>query len=188
MEKYMNLMWVIFGLVISLVGFLITGLGWNWDKWHKSDKEAPKEVSSISQTMVNSPGSYQVGGNLTIEKELVRLVSKEQEDLIVKSLKADKPSEVYIDIASMDQETMNFAYALQSAMEKGGWTVPQGPVLVHYKTVLPHDLIVSSPLPLTQEAIFMFQVLKKAGLNPASNGDKLPVNNYKVRIIVSSKI
>jgi hypothetical protein len=59
----MNWTWIIVGSVIWVIGSVIIGAGWNWDKWHKKNDEAPKKME---QTINSSPNStaYQAGRDI----------------------------------------------------------------------------------------------------------------------------
>jgi len=43
----MNLILVIIGSILILIGSIVTGVGWNWDKFHTQNKKADSEFSKI---------------------------------------------------------------------------------------------------------------------------------------------
>lgn len=75
----MNLTWVIVGLAISLVGFLITGLGWNWDKWRNGNgKDVRQESEQVVQSGTNNLAIRElVNSPINITTRTINAPSKE---------------------------------------------------------------------------------------------------------------
>jgi hypothetical protein len=84
---------------------------------------------TISQTMTNSPGGVQAGGNVIISSTIPpRVLTAAQENTIITALEAAPPSgqAVISCLVNDDQEPCNFARQLSKTLtSKAGWMIPR---------------------------------------------------------------
>jgi hypothetical protein len=96
------------------------------------DKD-PKPSTSITQSMVNSPGGIQAGGNVTINQGIPpRRLTREQEAAFVEILKHNPKGSVEIScIESGGPEPCSFARQVAQLLEsrEAGWTVTFSPIM-----------------------------------------------------------
>ena len=64
----MNLTVVVVGCIITLIGTIVTGVGWNWDKLQRHSNSQPVEDQKVRQSMDDIHIEQTGNGNLAVGK------------------------------------------------------------------------------------------------------------------------
>src|ERR1051326_6025604 len=83
-----------------------------------------KKKPTTTQTMTNSPGGIQAGGNVTINQApQPRHLTTQQQAKFLELLKANPKGEVELWYSISDSEAYNFALEIEDVLKKSGWKV-----------------------------------------------------------------
>lgn len=95
------------------------------DNYRQNVSQQPTSIpSSINQTMTNSPGGIQAGGNITInERPQARELTPEQRQSLIRILNKSPKGSIDVTAVMGDNESAAFADQLTKILESAGWTV-----------------------------------------------------------------
>ncbi len=130
----MNLTVVLAGCIITLIGTIVTGVGWNWDKLQRHNKPLLTEAQKTRQSADNIHIEQTGSGNLAVGKvennEVHLNLSVQRRTILPDAAKilvdhlVQLPSEkIELRYLMNDAETQNFSFLLKDIFVKSNWSV-----------------------------------------------------------------